>query len=473
MVGKGRITQQQSDKLLEIFERGYNNNEQKRINRLEKGLKDEENINRIVASSNLKFKKQFKRQGNEYEQELIKKKREELGQLYKEDIEHTNIDKEDIDKNLNENMNYFNFQSYDNIFNNNIDVTDFIKDNINILKIDNDDKYLFKSILSNLFRTTEKSVVIDATNYDSSLQQIAFKQILYLIKKYIGEIFNKLDIVTDEVSGEFVETRGNMNEIEGKGQLFNSLKAYIFDSFMKYYKTINDEDILKYLNYVNNILDLVGGGDEYTLTSESDVEDLKLMPEIVKLNSIISKFDIKRISTNNIVELAEQWNKIFNSKQSLKKIWTYLGLSKRDVGGASRGSLLWDKLFERNPFYSKKHKLFAIEGIKEIVDRKNRIANYDKIQSNFIKNNKELFKDKGETLTTMEAIKMFKNIIEALEKGEKSTLQEQQSLSSKEKYKKGSGISKKEILKHLKSNSTKSKPNTKDLDTSIFKILNS
>jgi len=455
MVDKGRITQQQSDKLFEIFERGYNNNEQKRINRLEKGLNDEENINRIVASSNLKLKTQFKRKGKEYEQELIKKKREELAQLYKEDIEHTNIDEEDIDENYNVNMRHFEFKN--NIFNSNSQINDFIKNNIDLLKVDKPDKYLFKSIISNLFINTPQYVIYDTLPYNSPATNVAIKQIVYLINKY-----TKSGNKTDE-------------------NIFNSIKAYLFNDFIKYYKTINNDiDRPKYLSYFNNLLDLINSdvledllmGWEGT-SDKSAMDDIKLMPEIVKLKSIISSLDIKRLSINNIIELAQQWNKIFNSNQDFKKIWTYMGMSKYDTGGKTKGNLLWQKVFERNPFYSKKHKLFAIEGIKEMVDRKTRIANYDDLRKTFIERNQVVFDDKGETLTVKEAKIMFDRIINALEQGEKETQQEQQSLSSKEKYKKGSGISKRKILKYLKGKTKVSKPSISGLDTEIFKILNS
>jgi hypothetical protein len=417
MVESGRITQEKSDILFNIFEKGYNDNEQKRINRLEKSLNDKDNIDRIVASSNLKLKQPLKRQGKEYEQELLNKKRLELKETYQSFLKLPQELRDRKNKNLDALI--LNDKHYQDVqFSNIDDINNFINDNKNEIDIAKSDKYQLFNLLSHLFVTTPNIPII----YDihqGSYFVIAQQLFDYFQKKYVD--------ILDSIEEKYVVVSGLI------ANLLEAIKLFHFES---------DDDMVKYSSFIYNFINAHAVYEEEEV-SEDYKTDVVLIPQIVKLKEVLDKIDTKHITIDDKINVAIEWNKIFNSKSDFTMIWHYLGMEKGHEFGKTRGNRLWDRLFKDSPFYSKDHKLFAIEGLEALKDRANIVKNYDKLQTTFTKKNQELFSDKGETLSSAEAKKIFDKIIAALTKEDIDKLREQQSIVSKEKYKTGSGRKKK------------------------------
>lgn len=466
MVDRGRITQQQSDKLFEIFERGYNNNEQKRINRLEKGLNDKDNIDRIVASSNLKLKQSFKRQGSEYEKNLINIVREEAkqkeGKILIQDPDNPNrkivnpnidiIDNDGDPEIENEVLNNLNKDGYNrNRFTTIQQINDFIQNNNNNNIINKEDKYILNNINYNIFYTNEEyriRIVFDIIDQESDPFSISVQQIYSLFLKYFKN-----------------------DDVGFNKKVADNISSILLKDLLTNYYTINEKsNIIKYSNYIIDFVDncfnyfffedFISGSEREKKSEKfrGFKEDVSEIPKITKLKNIFDKLDTKHITINDQLEVANAWNNIFSKNLGFIKIWTYLGLDTRHFTGRFRGTNIYEKIFKNNPYYSKEHKLFAIEGLEALKDKANIIKNYDKLQTTFTKKNQELFSDKGETLSSAEAKKIFDKIIAALNKEDIDKLREQQSNVSKEKYKTGSGRKKK-------------KHNT--LKTTILNILNS
>jgi len=467
MIIEGKITIKQGEISFKNFEKDYNNNEQKRINRLEKGLNDEENINRIVQSSNLKLKQQFKRKGKEYEQELINTVREEAKRRNERYLvtDPNNPDKKILDpkyelpdeylenkhfQELNKNEPDFikiyfktkeELESYINQYDKGID---FIK---------KDDRYLIDTFIDNIFKIKNEPIPIiyDILNQTRNSVITARQNMQYIINNY-------LDNLEDDT------------EKNNKLQIINS---YILKKLINKYYIINEnQNLLLYTSYIDSLVSEIYN-DRLEKGSAGYEKDMESIPNITLIKYRFDKLDTKHITIQDKLDIAKLWNRLYTNNKSFSKLWTHVGLDQDNYYGRFRGTEIWDKIFDSNPFFSKTHNLFAIEGLEALKERQDRKKNYDTLQNTFIKKNKDFFEEKGETLTVKEAKIMFDRIIKSLEQGEEASQREQQSESSKARYKKGSGISKRKILKHLKSKSTISKPTTKGLDTAILKILNS
>lgn len=452
----------------------------KKIHLLKKGLEDDENIKRIVASSNFEVEEKTKRMGKEYEQELIKKKREELKQLNKVlIIDPENPNRKIIDPSIvyldsdgepeieNNQLDKLNEDGFNrNRFTTRQQINNFIQNN-NINIIDNEDKYMLNNIVYNAFYTNEEygvPIIFDILYRDNSRTGIAEQQIDSLLFKYWKKDDSKFNM-----------------------QLADNISALILkDLLTKYYINNEKSNIIKYSNYIIDLVDDMYNHFDiknyeagYYLDDPDDINmrnvitDVKEIPNVTKLKNIFDKINTKRITINDKLEVAKIWNSIFSKNLGFTKIWTYLGLDKNHYFGKYRGTNIYEKIFLDNPYYSEKHKLFAIEGLEALKNRENILKNYAALRKTFTERNQAVFDEKGKNLTAKEAKKMFDKIINALNEEDLSKLREKQYESSKEKYKKGSGISKKRILKYLKGKSSISKPTVKGLDTEIFNILNS
>jgi len=478
-VKEGTITKNQAKKDFKTFQNDINKSDPryKRMLLLQRQLNDKDYINELVenskkiaeASTISALFKQPKRDQAYFDKKLGKV-REELSQKQKkyliDDPDNPEMKKlnPDIDLGQRENKTY-RIENYEldkfinelvdesnktqflsSIFLNKEDILKHLNEfSGNIDFIDKSDKYLIKGFIDKIFDIKEDGpipIIFDIENPKRGKVIVAEENITYIIEKYINDI-------PDE------KIRNNMKE--------NLISYIIKDLITNYFVYNEDKNVLEYTDYINNFIE-----DTYNKRnkkgSEEYEKDLKTIPSVTQIKNRLDKIDTQNITLQDKLDIAELWNNLYKKNEDFNKIWTYMGLDKENYYGRSRGTAIYDKLFTRNPYFSKDHNLFAIGNIKEALKRKEKIKDVEKA---FIKNNKEFFKSKGETLTQQEAQKIFDEIIKLLNK--KKGITNINTLSST----KGSGISKKEILKHLNNNSITSKPDTKGLDTAIFKILNS
>ena len=483
-VKEGTITKNQAKKDFKTFQNDINKSDPryKRMLLLQRQLNDKDYINELVENSkkiaeasaiSVLFKQPKRDQA--YFDKKLGKVREELSQKQEkyliDDPDNPEMKKlnPDIDLGQRENKSYRgeNFeltefinklvderqkdksnksQFLSNIFLNKEDLLKHLNEfNGNIDFIDKSDKYLIKGFIDKIFDIKDDGpipIIFDIENPERNKVIIAQENITYIIEKYIKDI-------PDE------KTR--------KVMIDNIISYIIKDLITNYYVYNEDKNVLEYTDYINNFIE-----DTYSKRNKKGNEgyekDLKTIPSITLIKNRLDKIDTQNITLQDKLDVAELWNSLYKKNEDFSKIWTYMGFDKENYYGRSRGSVIYDKLFERNPYFSMDHNLFAIGDIKEALKRKEKIKDVEKA---FIQNNKAFFKSKGETLTQQEAQNIFDEIIKSLNK--KKGISVINTLSST----RGSGVSKREILKHLKGNSPISKPNTKDLDTAIFKILNS
>lgn len=342
-----------------------------------------------------------------------------------------------------------------------------IKYNTGIKFIEKKDRYMIDSFINNIFelkRNAPIPIIFDVLSDElSDRPDVASTNLLYIIDKYIN---NEPD----------ANTRKNMLE--------NIISYSIKNMLDKYYIYDKKNNLLEYADYINNFIEGVyKNRDQGQNNQEWDRlrESIKIMPKIAEIRERLDKIDTKRISLKDKLDVAELWNKLYKKHKGFSRIWSYMGLNKSSFYGNNRGTALWNEIFDSNPAFSKKHNLFAIGDLKEALARREKmkkeggnIIKLSTIKEDFIKDNINFFQSKGETLTPDEALQLFTDIINSIrQKKPISPPTAGTKISTLSSIKKGSGISKRKILKYLKGKSSISKPTIKGLDTEIFNILNS
>jgi len=343
---------------------------------------------------------------------------------------------------------------------NNDELNDFLKENNNGIDfIDKNDRYMIDTLISNAFEIKKNApipIIFDIRN-DAKFQ-VAKQNIDYIINKYVKDIPDK-------------NTRSD---------IVDNIISYIIKKLNKDYYIYKDDDItrLAYSEFINNLIEdrveiiNIKGPEEYQ-------KDITTIPRITEIKNRLDQINTKNITLKDKVEVAELWNKLYNGNKEFTKIWTYMGLDKDSFYGKDRGSVIWDKIFISNPAFSKDHNLFAIGDLKEALERRERmkkesgnITSIKDIKDDFVQKNIAYFDSKGEKLTQEEALQLFTDIINSLRQKNPSPPTAGTKINTLSSTK-GSGISKRRILKYLKGKSKVSKPNIKGLDTEILKILNS
>jgi hypothetical protein len=359
-----------------------------------------------------------------------------------------------------------NYKSYylSDIWKDNDDLNNWMKETDGKIDfIDKNDRYMIDTLISNLFRIKENApipIIFDIQDAKGTKFAIAAQNIDYIMNKYVKDIPDK-------------KVRDN---------IVDNIISYIIKKLDKDYYIYNEDDNnrVMYSEIINNLIEQrksrigVVGGEEYE-------QDIATIPRIIEIKNRLDQIDTKHITLKDKLEVAELWNRLYNGNKGFTKIWTYMGLDQNSFYGKDRGSVIWDKIFKSNPAFSKEHNLFVINNLKEALERREKmkepgenVKSMNDIKEDFIKENKDFFLSKDETLTQEEALQLFTDIINSIRKSAQPSVSSTKSkINTLSSTKKGSGISKRRILKYLKGKSSISKPTIKGLDTEIFEILNS
>jgi hypothetical protein len=510
------ITKEQAKKSYANFEKSLKNSEEfkdkiKQFNLLKASLLDDDSPAGISAKQNIQnladarnfeiTKKGQKPSGKEYlerkveeaKKELVKKEDKyliddpanpgrkklnpnlELGIKKVDDEEYERVENQDLgdlyiyeqEKNKNDPAYKPRFIYYE--FNDNEDIKRFENEhNKGIDFIDKKDRYMIDTFIDNMFDIKQDSpipiiydinmpaIFKDIEKY-SDAPQVGIQNIDYIITKYIS----------------------NIPDRKTRKERLDDIISYIIKKMKDNYYIYNEDDnYLNYSNYINNFIEQrysrrkEEGNDSY----KSDVANI---PKITNIKNRLDKINTKRITIQDKLDVARLWNDLFKRDKGFTKIWTYMGLDQNNFYGKRRGTKIWNRMFKNNPSFSQEHNLFAIGNLEEELARYEKIKNIpgnivtpETIKNDFINDNINFFQSKGETLTKEQALQLFTDIINSIRQKNITPPTAGTKINTLSSTK-GSGISKRKILKYLKGKSSISKPTIKGLDTEIFKILNS